>query len=87
MALVTWFMANYIELFACLSLIILVAELITRLTPTQTDDGFVKRVGGVIDTIMSILGIPNIISAKSWSERISFAIDFAKKIIALFKKK
>ena len=30
------------------------AEVVTRLTPTKKDDGFIKRIGGLVDKIFSV---------------------------------
>lgn len=36
-----------------------VAEAITRLTPTDKDDGFVKRIGSVVDLVFNAVKFPN----------------------------
>jgi hypothetical protein len=35
------------------------AEIITRLTPTTSDDGFVKRLGILIDKLLTLAKVPN----------------------------
>lgn len=36
-----------------------IAEVITRLTPTKKDDGFVQRIGVVITSIFDNIKVPN----------------------------
>ena len=48
--------ANPVEAF---SLSLLAAELITRLTPTKTDDCFVERIGHLFRGIMDFVRVPN----------------------------
>ncbi len=36
-----------------------IAELATRLTPTKNDDAFIERVGKVVKRVFDYLGIPN----------------------------
>jgi len=39
--------------------ILVVAEAVTRLTPTKEDDGFVKRIGGYVDKVFKVVKFPN----------------------------
>lgn len=39
--------------------LIVVAELVVRITPTKEDDGFIERIGGVIRKFLDMLGLPN----------------------------
>jgi hypothetical protein len=36
-----------------------IAELITRLTPTKADDGFIKRIGALVDMGFDLVKMPN----------------------------
>lgn len=56
---VAWVMAHLSELAMVLLALLSVAELVTRLTPTKKDDGFVERVGGIIRRMLDFLKIPN----------------------------
>jgi hypothetical protein len=40
-------------------------EAVTRMTPTQTDDGFVTRIGQKIDSVLKIVPLPNNVVRKS----------------------
>lgn len=40
--------------------LLVVAELVVRLTPTKTDDGAVERVGKVIRRVLDFLKVPNV---------------------------
>jgi hypothetical protein len=39
--------------------VLIVAEGITRITPTEKDDGFVKRIGAAVDFVMNNIKFPN----------------------------
>lgn len=60
MPVVAWLQENYAGVLMLLSALVAVGEAITRLTPTKTDDGFVSRVGGVIDKVLDLAKVPNI---------------------------
>jgi len=53
--IIAWLQANMMELSAVLVSAIALAEAVTRLTPTTTDDGFVKRMGFWVDKLLSWL--------------------------------
>lgn len=55
-----WLKTNYIGIFAVLVPIYTIAESITRLTPTKTDDSVLERIGKVGRRVMDILKIPNV---------------------------
>jgi len=55
-----WGMANYIGVFTCLGLLLAFLESLVALTPTKTDDGFVKRLGGWIDGARRLVRVPSI---------------------------
>ncbi len=59
MAILNWITANYQNVLIALAGLVAVGEVITRLTPTKKDDGFVERIGKVLKTIMEFLKIPN----------------------------
>lgn len=40
-------------------IVIAIAEAITRLTPTEKDDGFVERIGSGIRKVLDIFHVPN----------------------------
>ncbi len=53
-----WIIASpYISLIIGLA----IAEFITRITPTEKDDGFVQRLGGLIKFILDTVKTPNIV--------------------------
>lgn len=55
-----WVSDNYLNLIQIATLIVVTGELITRLTPTKKDDGFVKRIGTGLDRLLTILRVPNL---------------------------
>jgi hypothetical protein len=58
--MIKWVMDNYAEMIQILGLIVVLGEMITRLTPTKTDDGFVTRLGHWIDTLAQLARVPNV---------------------------
>lgn len=59
MGIFTWLKDHWLEVAALSSALLAVAEMITRLTPTKKDDGFVQRIGAALKKVFDILGIPN----------------------------
>ena len=57
--LIKWIVDSKEELAALLLAIIAVGEIVTRLTPTTSDDGFVERIGGFIKKALDAIGLPN----------------------------
>lgn len=60
MQYVLWIQEHYVNVLMLLSAVVAVGEAITRLTPTKEDDGFVSRIGGVIDKVLDFAKVPNI---------------------------
>lgn len=60
MKLAQWLGENYSQVLQILTLILVVGEMITRLTPTKTDDGFVTRLGAGLDAVLTLLRVPNL---------------------------
>lgn len=60
MKLVEWLAKNYSEVLQIITMIILVGEMITRLTPTKSDDGFMTRIGVGLDAVLTLLKVPNL---------------------------
>ena len=55
-----WLAENWVMMLGVLSgFIFFVAEPLTRLSKTKKDDGFVKRVGGLIDRAYTVARFPN----------------------------
>lgn len=54
-----WLVANKEEVAALLLGLVAVAEIIVRLTPTQSDDGAVERMGAWIRRFLDAIGLPN----------------------------
>lgn len=54
-----WLMANYVQLFQVLFATVILGETVTAVTPTKTDDGFVHRLGNIIDMLAKFFRIPN----------------------------
>lgn len=53
---------HYVQVLELLGLLFAsggVLEVIVRLTPTKSDDGFADRVAAIVDKLMSALKIPN----------------------------
>jgi len=63
MAFVEWIKLNYVNVIIAISALTSFLEIVVRLTPTKTDDGFVSRLGKWIDIIMDFLKIPKIVKA------------------------
>lgn len=55
MEYVQWLLANYEKILAVLVALIALGEAITRLTPTESDDGFVHRIGAMLDKLLKFL--------------------------------
>lgn len=52
---VEYLKANSDLILAALVAVVAAGEAITRLTPTEADDGFVKRLGGLLDKLLKFL--------------------------------
>lgn len=50
-----WLVANYAQVSAILLGAVALAEAIVKLTPTESDDGAVKRIGAIIDKLLSFI--------------------------------
>lgn len=59
MDLIALLKANGGNLAELLLALLVVAELVVRLTPTKSDDGAVERVGAIIRKCLDWLGLPN----------------------------
>ena len=59
MNLVNFVMKNYVEIIMAIGSIISIGQVIVRLTPTESDDGFVTKLGKAFDGICDFLKIPN----------------------------
>lgn len=59
MKMTMWLKSNYTEMLIVLAGLIPLAEFITRMTKTKKDDGFVKRIGGILDKMMNFFKVPN----------------------------
>ena len=55
LVIIAWLKTNSDGILAILLAIVPLGEAITRMTPTEADDGFVKRLGGWIDKLLSWL--------------------------------
>lgn len=55
-----WIQNNYANVLQILILLVTAGEMITRLTPTKTDDGFIKRIGAQLDRVLTVLKVPNL---------------------------
>lgn len=64
MELVAWLTGNYVHMLEAMGAVVVAAELITRLTPTKKDDGFVERIGSALRVVMDFLKVPNLKSKK-----------------------
>ena len=51
---------NYQLILQVLGAIVVVAELVVRMTPTEKDDSAVERIGGILRKIMDFLKVPNV---------------------------
>lgn len=60
MITIQWLGDNYANVLQILVLIVTAGELVTRLTPTKTDDGFLLRIGAHLDKILTALKVPNL---------------------------
>jgi hypothetical protein len=60
MTLITieWIEQNYINVIQLMIAAVALAEIVTRLTPTKKDDGFIHRIGNTIDKLL--IWFPNI---------------------------
>ena len=61
MFIITWLVTNYVEVLQALTLVVAALEAVTRLTPTKTDDGFVTRIGKVLDRVLDFAKVPNVV--------------------------
>jgi len=52
-------MENYVSMLGVVATLIGVAEVIVRMTPTESDDGAVMRIGGIVKKLLDFLKIPN----------------------------
>jgi hypothetical protein len=59
-----WFMANWQDMVYGVLLLVLVGEVIVRLTPTKSDDGFIFRVGKYMDQLLK--WFPNVKKPSDW---------------------
>jgi hypothetical protein len=57
---IQWAKDNFLNIIQIVTLVVVAAELITRLTPTKTDDGAVKRLGEQLDKLLTFLKVPNL---------------------------
>jgi hypothetical protein len=53
-------MANYSQVLQILGLVVVTGQMVTRLTPTKTDDGFLTRAGKLVDVVCDLLKVPNL---------------------------
>lgn len=60
MITLTWIQENFLNVVQILTLLVVAGELITRLTPTKRDDGFVRRIGMGMDRLLNMLRVPNL---------------------------
>jgi len=60
MLTIEWLKSNYSEVLQIITLIVVIGEMVARLTPTKTDDGFIHRIGGRLDRILDLLRVPNL---------------------------
>lgn len=54
-----WVVANYMNVIYFIAALVTAAEIFTRFTKTDKDDGFVERIGSIIKKVMDWLKIPN----------------------------
>lgn len=57
---IQWAKDNFLNIVQIVTLLVVAAELITRLTPTKSDDGAVKRLGEQLDKLLTFLKVPNL---------------------------
>ena len=57
---IEWVRENFLNVVQIVTLLVVAAELITRLTPTKSDDGAVKRLGTQLDKLLTFLKVPNL---------------------------
>lgn len=50
-----WLLANGPQIGIVLTALVALGEAIVKLTPTESDDGFVTRIGLIIDKILSFI--------------------------------
>jgi hypothetical protein len=55
-----WIQENYVNALQALTALVVAGELITRMTPTKDDDGFVSRIGDKLDWLLDFLKVPNL---------------------------
>lgn len=66
---ILWFLqANWDNFLIVVFSLLAAGEAITRMTPTQTDDGFVTRVGQKIDSALKVIPLPNNVVRKSGND-------------------
>lgn len=56
--IIEWVLGNP---YLSLAIGIAIAEFVTRLTPTEKDDGFIQRFGGVVKIILDAVKVPNVV--------------------------
>ena len=61
---IEWLKNNYVPILVLVGSTVLLAEAVVRFTPSKKDDGFVKRIGNVIDRLFDIIHFPNIHSVE-----------------------
>ncbi len=55
-----WFLQGNWDLFLpVVASFVALGEAVVRLTPTKTDDGFVTRIGVIIEKVLNALKVPN----------------------------
>jgi hypothetical protein len=55
----TWLTANGENIAVGVGGLLVFLQLVTRLTPTESDDGFVTKIGKAFDKLCDLLKIPN----------------------------
>lgn len=63
-----WLQENYVNVLISVAALVGFLETIVRLTPTKSDDGFVSRLGNLIDWIMELLKIPNVAKIQTFGK-------------------
>jgi hypothetical protein len=59
-----WLQANYVQVALVLGALVALGEAVVKLTPTETDDGFVTRIGKAIQWVLALLGKSNTLPPK-----------------------
>jgi hypothetical protein len=49
----------FVLFFSALAGLVMIAEIVVRFTPTEKDDGAVKRIGDRLDKVLDLLKVPN----------------------------